>query len=139
MITKIGNAGSSSSGVVQFSATIKLVNADDSVKPGFSAMISIVTNKAEDVLMVPSMALMTDNSGKSYVLMAVNGKMSPVSVEAGLISDEYTELKSENLKEGDTLYVLLNLIQCGYGQQQGHVWHNGWIWRWRGTTTSKSA
>ena len=108
VVIKIGNAGSSSSGVVQFGATVQVVEADQMVKPGFSATISIVINKVQKALLVPNLAVVTDASGKSYILVSKNGKTTPVAVELGLKSDQYTEVKSGDLKEGDTVLISLS-------------------------------
>ena len=108
VVIKIGNAGSSSSGVVQFGATIQVVDADQMVKSGFSATISIVINKVQNALLVPNLAVVTGTSGKSFVLVNKNGSTTPVAVELGLKSDQYTEVKSSNLNEGDTVLIALS-------------------------------
>ncbi len=108
LVTKIGNAGSSSSVVVQFGATIQVVEPDQMVKPGFSATISIVINKVQNALLVPNLAIVTDTSGKSFILLSKNGLTTPVVVELGLKSDQYTEVKSGDLKEGDTVLIALS-------------------------------
>jgi len=107
VVEQVGSAGSTSSGVVEFYATIKVLDADQKVKPGFSANISIIVNQVQNVLLVPNQAVMTDStSGKSYVIVSANGKMTKVIVEVGLKSDTYTEVTSSNLKEGDTVLVV---------------------------------
>ena len=108
LVTKIGNAGSSSSGVVQFGATIQVVDADQMVKPGFSATISIVINNIQNALLVPNLAVVTDTSGKSFILLSKNGMTTPIAVELGLKSDQYTEVKSGDLNEGDTVLIALS-------------------------------
>lgn len=112
VVEQVGKAGTSASGVVEFYATIKVINADAVVKPGFSANISIIINKVENVLLVPNSAVMTDSTtGKTYVLTNVNGKTTPIAVEIGLKDDTFTEIKSGNLKEGET--VLISLSSSG--------------------------
>jgi HlyD family secretion protein len=108
MVTQIGNAGSSTSGVVQFGATIQVLDADDKVKPGFSATISIVINNFQNVLLVPNLAVATDSNGKSFVLTSKNGTTIPVAIELGSKSDQYTEVKSGNLNEGDTVLISIS-------------------------------
>ena len=108
IIVQVGKAGSSTSGVVEFYATIKVNDADANVKPGFSATISIVTNKVQNVLLVPNLAVVTDTSGKSFVLVSNNGTTKPVAVELGLKSDQYTEVKSGDLNEGDTVLIAIS-------------------------------
>jgi len=108
VVTKIGNAGSSSTGVVQFGATIQVVDADKMVKPGFSATISIVINKVQNALLVPNLAVVTDTSGKSFIILSKNGVITSVAVELGLKSDQNTEVKSGDLNEGDTVLIALS-------------------------------
>jgi HlyD family secretion protein len=112
-VVQVGKAGSSTSGVVEFYATIKVNDADANVKPGFSATISIVTSKVQNVLLVPNLAIATNTSGKSFVMVSKNGITTPVAVELGSRSDLYTEVKSGDLKEGDT--VLIALTSSGSG------------------------
>jgi HlyD family secretion protein len=107
-IVQVGKAGSSASGVVEFYATIKVTDADANVKPGFSATISIVTSKVQNVLLVPNLAIATNTSGKSFVMVSKNGTTTPVAVELGSKSDLYTEVKSGDLKEGDTVLIALS-------------------------------
>jgi len=108
VVVQVGKAGSSSSGVVEFYATIKVTDADEKVKPGFSATISIVINKVQNVLLVPNLAVVTDSSGKSFILVSKNGTTTPVAVELGSKSDIYTEVKSVDLKEGDTVLIAIS-------------------------------
>ena len=108
VVVQVGKAGSSSTGVVEFYATIKVTDADAQVKPGFSASISIVINKVQNVLLVPNLAIVTNTSGKSFVLISKNGTTTPVAVELGAKSDQYTEVKSGDLKEGDTVLIALS-------------------------------
>ena len=110
VVEQVGRAGSDSSGVVQFYATIKMLDADEHVKPGFSASISIITNKVEDVLLVPSAAVMTNAaSTKSFVLVSINGKNTPVEVEVGSKDDTFTQITSSSLKEGDTVMIVVSI------------------------------
>jgi HlyD family secretion protein len=108
VVVQVGKAGSSSSGVVQFYANIKVTDVDEKVKPGFSATISIVINKVQNVLLVPNLAIVTNTSGKSLVLVSKNGTPTPVVIELGSKSDQYTEIKSGDLKEGDTILIALS-------------------------------
>ncbi len=110
VVEQVGRAGSDSSGVVQFYATIKMLDADEHVKPGFSASISIITNKVEDVLLVPSAAVMTNDANtKSFVLVSINGKNTPVEIEVGSKDDTYTQISSSSLKEGDTVMIVVSI------------------------------
>jgi len=104
-LVQIGNAGSSSSGVVQFRVTIQVLNADAKVKPGFSANVSIVISSVTNVLLVPNIAISTTSSGRSTVLVNKSGVATPVVIQTGAKSDTYTEVTGGNLKEGDTVMI----------------------------------
>jgi HlyD family secretion protein len=109
VLEQVGKAGTDSSGVVEFYATIKVLDADENVKPGFSATISIIINKVEDVLLVPNSALMSDSTnGKSYVLASINGKNTPIEVQPGSKDDQYTQITSNDIKEGDTVVIVVS-------------------------------
>lgn len=107
VIEQVGKAGSSSTGVVEFYATVKVTDADEKVKPGFSANISIVINKVQNVLLIPNLAIITNTNGKSFVLTSINGTPTTVPVELGAKSDSYTEVKSGDLNEGDTVLIAI--------------------------------
>lgn len=107
VVTKIGNAGSSSSGVVQFGVTVQVLDADELVKPGFSATISIIINKVQNALLVPNQAVTINNRGNLFVLVNQDGKMTQLEVQTGLKSDSFTELLGGGLKEGDTVLIAL--------------------------------
>ncbi len=50
-VSGISSAGKDESGTVEFRVTVTIGDADESVKPGFTAVVSIITSQAEDVLL----------------------------------------------------------------------------------------
>lgn len=58
--------GSSS---VSFDVDILIAKPDYRLKPGMTAKVSLVTEQLDDVIMVPSMALMTDDGQNYYVMV----------------------------------------------------------------------
>lgn len=107
VVTKIGNAGSSSSGVVQFGVTVQVLDADELVKSGFSATISIIINKVQNALLVPNQAVTINNRGGSVILVSRDGKIAPLEIQTGLKSDSFTEVLGGDIKEGDTVLIAL--------------------------------
>ena len=67
---------------------------------GISA--SIITNTKDDVLLIPSSAIKSDDSGNNYVQILEKRKPVNQNIEIGLVSDSQTEIIS-GLKEGDTI------------------------------------
>lgn len=58
--------GSSS---VSFDVDILIAQPDSRLKPGMTAKVSLVTEQLDDVIMVPAMALMTDDGQNYYVMV----------------------------------------------------------------------
>jgi hypothetical protein len=59
LVTQVGGAGVVADGIVKFNVAITLTDADDNIKPGFTAISSIVTGQATDVLLIPVTAIYT--------------------------------------------------------------------------------
>ena len=114
-VTAISNAGTDESGSIQFRVTVAINDTDASVKPGFTAVVSIITSQAEDVLLVPSQALRTKNGRSMVTVVSEDGTPAPVMVEVGASSDAFTEIASGEIKEGDQLMVVTNLNVNGLG------------------------
>jgi HlyD family secretion protein len=113
-VTSISSAGSDESGIVEFSVTIAIEHTDADIKPGFTADVSIITSQAEDVLLVPTRAL-SEKGGKNFVMViGDDGIPAPVKVGVGASSDDFTEVTSGDIEEGDQLMVVLNKAQDGF-------------------------
>ena len=73
-IASVANADSSygGGGSVTFNVDILIESPDARLKPGMTAEVSVVTKKLDDVVMVPTMALMTENGENYYVNLATD-------------------------------------------------------------------
>ena len=65
------NGGGSS---VTFNVDILIEAPDSRLKPGMTAEVSVVTEQLDDVVMVPTMALMTEDGEHYYVNVATDGE-----------------------------------------------------------------
>jgi HlyD family secretion protein len=101
-VQSISEAGTAdTNGVVQFTVVIKLEDADEDVKPGFTAVVNIVVSEAEDVLLVPNQAVTTQDDGTTVVaIFSDDGSMNMVPVKTGAKSDAYTEIVTDQIEEG---------------------------------------
>ena len=86
-------------GVVEVAGVVKLGNI---ISANFCPKINIITNTKDDVLLVSSSAVKSDDNGNNYVQILKNGKPVNQNVEIGLSSDSQTEITS-GLKEGDVV------------------------------------
>ena len=106
-VESISSAGTDESGVVEFRVSVKVEDADEAVRPGFTSVVGIITSEVEDALLVPTQAILTQ--GGVPVVMRVNsdGSATAVPVELGAISDVYTQVISGDIAVGDQLAVTL--------------------------------
>lgn len=100
-VLEIARTGTVSSGVVTFDVWLELDVIEPGLKPGMSAAASIVTNVADDSVLVPNGAVESDDDG-DYVLVLANGQKTPkrVAIEIGLANNTMTQVLS-GLSEGD--------------------------------------
>jgi len=104
-VTKTDLSGTVAQNSVTFSVTVQLTDADALVKPGMGANVTIVTNRVENALLVPSTSIFTDGNGQQYVYLIQNGVSTTVPVTIGAVSDSTTQITNDTLKEGDTIVL----------------------------------
>lgn len=92
-ISFINQIGTYSSSGSKYNATVKFTN-DGNVKLGMSASVSIILEKAEDVIAVPIEAIQTENDTKYVVVVNDDKSTSNVTVETGISNSAYVEIKS---------------------------------------------
>lgn len=74
-IASVANSDSNySGGSVTFNVDILIEAPDSRLKPGMTAEVSVVTEQLDDVVMVPTMALMTEDGEHYYVNVATDDK-----------------------------------------------------------------
>ena len=74
-IASVANSDSSyGSGSVTFNVDVLIEAPDARLKPGMTAEVSVVTEQLNDVVMVPTMALMTEDGENYYVNLATDSE-----------------------------------------------------------------
>lgn len=116
VVSEIDSVGTVSQGVVSYNVKISLDVGDNRIKPGMSVSATVITDSAQDVIVIPSSAIKTQN-GISHVeifssplapaLAGAQGSPSAIpptqtEVVTGLLGDTDTEITS-GLKEGDII------------------------------------
>jgi HlyD family secretion protein len=101
-VSEVAPVGTSTQGVVDFTVTVELTDADEAVKPGMTAAVNIVVSQLSDVLLVPNRAVRVQN-GKRVVYILNNGNLSTVEITLGASSDTNSEVLDGNLKVGDLI------------------------------------
>jgi len=100
-VISIDTIGSVSSGVTTYPAVIKLDTEVPEIFSNMTASANIITQIKNDVLLVPSSAVQTQNE-QTTVRVMKNGQVKEVNVETGLSSTTQTEITS-GLSEGETI------------------------------------
>jgi len=92
-------------GIVSYLVTVGLEVGDTPVREGMSATASIITQRLEDVLLIPNRALrLNRETGKVYTEKLVLGTPQEVEVEIGFRDEQVSQVLS-GLNEGDTVVV----------------------------------
>lgn len=121
-VALINQAGDDKSGAVNFTVTVELTDADNLVKPGMTAAVTISVKELQDALLVPNRAVRVINS-KRTVYILQNGLPVAVEVRLGATSDTNSEVVGGDLKEGDL--IILNPPSSAFGPGSGGGPGNG--------------
>ncbi len=120
-VTKVSMEGTAANGVTYYPVTVTMTEYGD-LLPGMNVTGVIILDEAEDALAIPVDALQRGN--KVYVKDSTTSKKAEpstqdtaaagadrpegfheVAVTSGLTSDEYVEILSGDLSEGDEVYI----------------------------------
>lgn len=113
-VVSIDTIGTISSGVTTYPTVIKLDTEVPDIFSNMTASANIITQIKDNVLLVPSGAVQTQN-GQSTVRVMKNGKIEQVNVETGLSSNTQTEIVS-GISEGNM--IVTSTISSGATGQQ---------------------
>ena len=106
VVIAVSEAGENNGDGPSFKARIEILDADAKVKPGFTALVSIITNQVDDILLVPNQAIQYSDDGSPYVLQETGfGQYKEISIQTSARSDTTSELTKGSLEEGDFLLV----------------------------------
>ena len=108
---------------VTYSLTIKMDEADNSIKSGMMADVAIVSSQARNVLYVPQQAVTVAEDGVTRIVqkLMADGSYADVPVQVGLSSGTNIQVTSDELKEGDT--VRLEQMTSGMSGNFGQMFN----------------
>jgi HlyD family secretion protein len=104
MIAEVDQTGSIVQGAVNFTVTVELTDADEFVKPGMTAAVTILVKEVKDVLVVPNRAVRVVD-GQRVVYVLKNGVPEAIKVRLGSSSDTDSEVVGGELKVGDLIVL----------------------------------
>lgn len=103
-VVEVGQAGDAVGGVVSFTVTVELTDADERVKPGMTAAVNIIVEEVKDTLLIPNRAVrLVDGNRVVYILK--DEMPVPVKITLGASSDTTSVLVDGDLKEGDLIIL----------------------------------
>ncbi len=98
-------AGTPSSGIVEYNATIVLrEGSDPRLRDGQTALADVIVDSVDNVLRVPSAAVRREGAGTVVDVRGSDGQAVPTPFEAGVVGDEYTQVLS-GLREDQELLL----------------------------------
>ena len=94
-------------GVPTYKTAFQFIQEDDKIKSGMTANIDILTNKKDDVLVVPQRAVITQNGDKLVRVLDDKGNILDVKVQTGLRGSEGNVEIISGLQEGEKVITFI--------------------------------
>lgn len=122
-VTQVRISPTTVSNVVTYVVIVDVNNEDLKLIPGMTANVSIITDKKDDVLCVPNIALKftPETSGQKYQTQGIwildRNKPVRIDIKQGASDDSKFEVISDKVKEGTE--VLLGIINSKHGKTTG--------------------
>jgi len=80
-----------------------MVPANSGLRPGAFVPIKIITDTHTNCLVAPAESVVTDEDGKSFIVLVKSGEGAQVPVKIGLRENGWVEIEGADLKEGVTV------------------------------------
>jgi len=105
VVTEVANVGESKAGsdIKLFQVLIKLNETNKNIRPGMTTSNRILTNKEEDVLMIPLEAIFSKDT-ISYTYVKSGLTIDKKQVELGVSNNEVVVI-NKGLKEDEVVYL----------------------------------
>ena len=110
-VTQVRISPTTVSNVVTYVVIVDVNNEDLKLIPGMTANVSIITNKKENVLCAPNMALKftPETNGQKYknqgIWILEKNKPKRIDIEQGASDDNRFEVIAPQIKEGDKVLI----------------------------------
>ena len=102
-VVGIDRIGASSNGVSNYPVIIKFDKDSEKVLPNMSVDAEIIVDEKENVLAIPSAAIVKED-GKTFVNISKNNELSKTEVKVGLVGNTTVEIL-EGIAEGDSVLI----------------------------------
>ena len=103
-VSEVSMVSDTSSSTANYAVTVKMDESSSEVLPGMTSAVEIMIQQQDQTLLVPNQAIRYENGQQVvYVVGPTGTRVIPVQI--GISSDTYTQVVSEQLKEGDLVVV----------------------------------
>ncbi len=132
-VTEIDPKGtaSGSGGVVSYPVVVSLQSPPAGIASGMSAQVAVITALAQNVLAVPSVALIGNNGQYDVRIFDAAGQPQLQSVQVGLITTSLAEIQS-GLSAGETIITGTDTPRQGTTSTAGGLSGGGGLFRGAG-------
>ena len=103
-VNEVSKVGASVSGVVNYTVTVSIDDADQDVLTGMTTAVNIIVKQLDNVLLVPNRTVKRLN-GKTYIYLLKNNQAVQTEIQLGAYSDTNSEVASGDVKAGDLLVL----------------------------------
>jgi len=104
LVSKVNLSAKAGQGGVNYKVSITLTDADELVKPGMTAVVTIAVNQVTNTLMVPNSAVRMLN-GQRIVYVLKENQAVPVNIRLGASANDNSQVVGGNLKTGDLIIL----------------------------------
>lgn len=112
-VTQVRISPTTVSNVVTYTVIVSVGNDDGKLKPGMTANVSIITNKKEHAICIDNAAMRFTpkeiTKGKKFkeqgIWLLIKNKPTRVNIKTGITDSDYTQIISNEIKEGDEVII----------------------------------
>lgn len=104
-VIEVAQAGNVVGGIVNFTVTVELTNADELIKPGMTAGVNVVVKEIKDAVLVPNRAVRLLNGKRVVFIMLEDGAQEKIEIRLGASSGTMSVVVGGDLKEGDQIIL----------------------------------
>jgi len=106
VVDRIAPTAQENAGVVSYMVTVVIDPTDAPIRAGMSAIVDIITDVRDNVLVIPNRFIRIDRTtGRAYVNVKRGEQVEEVEIITGLRNDTESEVV-QGLNEGDVLIIL---------------------------------
>jgi HlyD family secretion protein len=115
VVERIAPTATESAGVVSYVVTVAIDPTAAPIRAGMSAIVDVITDTRDGVLVVPNRFIRIDRStGRSYVNVKRGDQIEEIEIVTGLRNDNESEVL-QGLSEGDMLIIVPSTLRLPFG------------------------